>query len=41
MGFGNDYSPVYYETANISDAIDTVTRSTSISTDWSLENMLN
>lgn len=41
MGFGSDYSPVYYETANISDAIDTVTRSTSRSTDWSLENMLN
>ncbi len=40
MAMGSDYSPIYYETANISDAIDTVTRSTSMSTDWSWENML-
>lgn len=40
MELGSNYSPIYYETANISDAIDTVTRSTSKSTDWSWENML-
>lgn len=40
VGLGSDYYPVYYETANISDSIDTVSRTTTKTNDWSWENML-
>lgn len=36
----NSYSPVYYETSNISNTIDTVYRSTTEIKDWTWENML-
>ncbi len=36
----SNYSPIYYETSNISDLIDTVSRGTSVTTDWTWENML-
>ena len=35
-----NYSPEYYETANISDLIDTVTKSTTRTNDWTWENIL-
>ena len=35
-----NYSPIYYETANISDLIDTVTKSTTRTNDWTWENIL-
>lgn len=38
--FSYNYSPVYYETSNISDLIDTVNRSTGIGKDWTWENQL-
>lgn len=36
----SNYSPIYYETANISDLIDTVEKGTTVTTDWTWENIL-
>ncbi len=36
----SDYTPIYYETSNISELVDTVTKGTRRSTDWSWENIL-
>lgn len=39
-GRGSNFSPVYYETANISNTINTVSRSASKATDWTWDNIL-
>lgn len=40
IGLSSNYTPVYYETSNISELIDTLSATTSKSTDWSWENIL-
>lgn len=40
ISLGSGYDPAYYETSSISSPLDTVTRSTSVNSDWSWENML-
>ncbi len=40
FNFGSGFSPIYYETSNIASGNNSVSRSTSYSTDWTWENML-
>ena len=40
QGYDNGFSPVYYETADISETYNTVSRSASKMTDWTWENIL-